>query len=148
MKDTPLIAVNWRPRGEPLAAVAAAARGKAAGRLAQRLLDCFADSSDNTLSALDGVAGPDLIIVLGEERELPWVDGVCYLGRDGQAPSLLIPTTMEPSVPIALLERALAVRFANLSPLAVLPDDLLIVPLGSSRPLALESIREWLKKHV
>jgi MoxR-vWA-beta-propeller ternary system protein len=141
INDVSSIPVTWQSRDHPLSAVAVTARGKAALALARRLLDLDVES----LACLRGVAGEGFIMVIGEEESLPWVDGVIYLGRDPRAPSLLVPTTLEPSVPPALLERALAGRFPNMSPLVVFADAPLVVPLGSARPVAAASVSEWLK---
>src|SRR5262245_15643876 len=116
MNEVSTIPVTWQSRDHPLAAVAVAARGHAAIALARRLLELDAES----LASLKGVSGGEFIIVIGDEESLPWVDGVIYLGRDSKAPSLLIPTTLTTSIPLALLERALAARFPAMSPLAVL----------------------------
>src|SRR5215470_16947292 len=101
-QDIASIEVTWRARLFPLAPIGAAARGNAARALARRLLA----RDDEALGLLKGVAGSGVIIVLGEEESLPWVDGVSYLGRDERAPSLVLPTVLEPSVPPELFERA------------------------------------------
>src|SRR5437868_15417633 len=73
--------VHWRPREKPLAPVAVAARGFAALRLAQRLL-----AEDELLERFEGVAGRELLVLqpnaLQPCTDLPWVDGVQYLGKD------------------------------------------------------------------
>ncbi|MCB9564908.1 MAG: hypothetical protein H6708_31365 [Kofleriaceae bacterium] len=51
-----------------------------------------------------------MLAVVGDAARLPWVDGVAYLGRDLAAPSLLVPTTLAPDAPPALVERALRAR--------------------------------------
>src|SRR2546421_12248969 len=96
------IRVTWRSRQSPLTPVAVAAQGEAARLLAGRLLA----RDDADLARLQGVAGPGLLVISGEEGALPWVDGAIYLGRDTEASALLLPTTLEPSVPLPLLERA------------------------------------------
>ena len=102
------------------------------------------DYDQESLVNLDCVAGREMLILIGHEGLLPWADGVTYLGRDPRAPSLLVPTTLTPSVHIALLERALMARFSNTSPLAVLPDACHVVPLSAARPLELGPLRAWL----
>lgn len=110
------IPVRWLPRPEPLAPAAAMATGAAVRRLAARLLW----REDGALARLRGVAGPDLLLLLGPAEELPWIDGVSYLGVDPAAPALLLPTTLAPSVPPALLERALLRGPGREPPLALL----------------------------
>ena len=129
---------SFTPRRRPLEPIAVAARGDAAQRLQRRLLT----ASDEVLERLEGVAGPELLLVLGPADLLPWVDGAIYLGRDPGAPSLAMPTTHQPSCPPALLERALNTRgFA--SPLAILLEPPLVVPLRAARPIARATLEAW-----
>ncbi len=140
MRDNPLIKIRWLPRREPLAPVAAAARGAAAKQLARRLLE----EDDECLAEVRGVGGEGLLVILGASERLPWVEGVTYLGRDGQAPALLLPTALEPSAPAALLERAFAARFPGLMPCAVLTGPATLVPVAEARPVARETLLKWL----
>ena len=143
MHHDALIEVAWRPRSSPLAPVGLAARGaEAATRLAQRLLS----EPDEVLSSLKGVCAPQLLLILGQGESLPWVDAVTYLGRDERTPSLLLPTTLEPSVPLPLLERAIAGRFKNVSPCALLVNPGLIVPLAEARAVARPALALWLEE--
>ena len=143
MRDD-LLPVAWRPRPVPLDPVGVAARGEAARVLAKRLLA----RGEESLSRLSGVGGPDLIILLGDAAALPWVEGAAYLGRDAHAPSLLLPTNREPTVPLPLLERALLIRASRLHtepPLAVLLDPPLLASTLEARPLIPSQIRTWLE---
>ena len=117
-----------------------AARGPAATSLAHRLL-----RDPDSLSHYKGVSAPGLLVILGEEKRLPWVDGVVYLGHDSQAPSLLFPTNLEPSVPAALLQRSLAVVHNQHGPCALLLDPPAIVPLSEARTMARSSLIKWLE---
>ena len=140
MLDDRLIEVRWLPRREPLAPVGAAARGEAAARLARRLLE----EDDDSLAALRGVGGRGVLVVLGAAERLPWVEGVTYLGRDAQAPALLLPTALEPSAPAALVGHALAARFPRLMPCALLTAPAALVPVAEARPVARETLLKWL----
>jgi hypothetical protein len=125
--------VTWRPRPRPLEPAGVAARGAAARALAGRLLA----RGDEELARLSGVAGPELLIALGAPDDLPWVDGVSYLGRDPDAPLLLLPTNRQPSVHPRLLQDALLRRDARLTPpLAVLLGPDLLVSTAPARPIA------------
>jgi hypothetical protein len=132
-----LVPIAWRPRSAPLEPVGMAARGEAARALARRLLA----RSDEDLARLTGVAGQDLIVLLGNAGDtalLPWVDGAIYLGRDARAPSLLLPTNREPTVPLPLVERALVLRAGHSKaepPLAVLLDPPFLASVLEARPL-------------
>lgn len=124
------VAVAFVPREPPLSPAAAVATGAAARRLGERLLRM----DDARLSALRGVAGPDLLLVLGETGSLPWAEGTAYLGVDPDAPRLLVPTALRPDVPADLFERAILARVPGGSgPVAVLASPRRLVPAGSAR---------------
>ncbi|HWM91342.1 MAG TPA: hypothetical protein VN493_11295 [Thermoanaerobaculia bacterium] len=140
-----LVPIAWRPRAVPLEAVGVAARGEAARAMARRLLA----RSDEELARLSGVAGQDLVILLGDSALLPWVEGAAYLGRDIRAPSLLLPTNREPTVPLPLVERALVARASRLKaepPLAVLLDPPLLASAQEARPLVRRRLRFLLQE--
>lgn len=139
MRDNRLIEVRWRPRHEPLTPVGVAARGAAAARLARRLLE----EADGPLAELRGVGGRNVLVILGAAEKLPWVEGVTYLGRDDEAPALLLPTALEPSVPASLVERAFAARFPGLMPCAVLTEPAALVPVAEARPVARPTLLKW-----
>lgn len=129
-------------RTEPLAPVAAAVRGPAAAALARRLLA----RDDAALATLSGVGGPSLLVLAGERDALPWIDGIVYLGRDPAAPALLLPTTLAPDVPPALLERAVLTRLqGSAPPIAVLVDPPALVPMGEARPLNRDTLQRWVE---
>lgn len=132
--------MTWRPRFTPLAPAGVAARGTAATSLAHRLL-----RDPDSLSHYKAVGAPGLLVILGEEKRLPWVDGVVYLGHDPQTPALLFPTSLEPSVPAALLERSLALVHNQRGPCALLLDPPSIVPLSEARSIAQASLIKWLE---
>jgi hypothetical protein len=131
-------ALTFHPRPTPLAPEMALAEGSAARRLL-----CIEDAA---LARLSGVCAADLLAVLGAEADLPWVDGVRYLGRDPSAPALFLPTALAPAAPLPLLERALlAAASAGGAPLAVLPEPLRVVPLGAARPVERARLARWLE---
>src|ERR1700742_1210534 len=72
MNDLGQIKINWRPREIPLVPVAAAAVQEAARALARRLLEM----DDESLAQLRGAVGPQFIIVMGDTKNLPWVNGI------------------------------------------------------------------------
>ncbi|MCB9699609.1 MAG: hypothetical protein H6738_22685 [Alphaproteobacteria bacterium] len=126
---------GWQPRPHPLAPVGAVASGPAARRLADRLLRL----SDEALAAIEGVAGEGRIAVLGE---VPWTDGLTWLGRDPAATALLLPTTRVPDRPVDLLQAALLRRVPDGSaPLVLLPEGL--IALGRARPVDRAWLRRW-----
>jgi len=130
--DGPLLPVTFGPRASPLAPSAAAARGPAAVALARLL----AARGDAALARLAGVSGPGLLLVIGAAADLPWVDGIVYLGKDPRAPSLLLPSALEPDVPASLFERAVLSRAAGVdAPNAVLVDPPALAGGGAARPI-------------
>jgi hypothetical protein len=140
MQGESLIEVVWRPRLIPLAPVGAVAQGSAASKLAHRLLQ-----TPDELPKFKGVSAPGLLVILGEETLLPWVDGVSYLGRDSQSPSLFLPTNLVPSVPLSLLERSILTKHTAIAPCALILDPPSIIPLCEARPLAREALVKWLE---
>lgn len=133
--------VRFAPREPPLAPCAVVATGEAARALVARL------RVRSDLRGLRGVAGEDAVVLLGEAEALPWVEGVRYLGRDPQAPGLLLPTTLAPELPPAVLLRALARLVGPPElPVAVLagqPGPLRLVPLGGAMPLDAAALEAW-----
>jgi hypothetical protein len=122
--------------------LAVVAEGEAARRLALRVLTC----PDGTMARLSGVAGRGLLVLLGAEADLPWVDGVRYLGRDPEAPALLLPTALALTAPLLLVERALLGAAKDAAPpYAVLLEPLRLVPLGGARSLERARLGAWLK---
>ncbi|PTL83242.1 hypothetical protein DAT35_14720 [Vitiosangium sp. GDMCC 1.1324] len=132
----------WSPRAQPLPALAVAGVGPVALALARRALAV----EDGVLARWSGVAGPGVLVLLGDTESLPWVDGVVYLGRDAAAPSLLLPCTLAPDVAPSLLERALVTRARAGTPLAVLPRSAHLVPVGAARPVSRVTLGAWLAK--
>ncbi len=132
--------ITWRARERPLAPVAVAGTGAVAHDLARRLLA----ETDEALSGVRAVAGAGLLVVLGDEGSLPWVDGVVYLGADPRARSLLLPTAIEPAEPIELVERALALRFPNDMPMALLAGSGTVVSVAAARAVVRPALERWL----
>ena len=135
------IPVRWTPRDVPLDARAVVAAGPAAKALGRRL----SEFDDLVLSTLAAVAGNNLIVVLGEAGALPWADGVVYLGRHESAPDLLLPTTLAPTVPAAVLEVAIRKLVHKASLVAVLPLPARLIPCGAARSIDRAVLAAWLE---
>jgi MoxR-vWA-beta-propeller ternary system domain bpX5 len=141
----PQVRLTWRPRCRPLAPIAAAAAGHASRALAARVLD----RGDDALARLRGLAGAGVLVLIGEEDQLPWVDGVVYLGRDSLSPALLLPTSREPLLPPSLLERAVLSHLRRPeTPVALLADPPVILSTGSARPVDRARLRTWLEGQI
>ena len=134
--------IRWTPRDCPLMPVAVAGQGETSLRLARRLLQL----DDESLGQLEGVAGRQVIVVQGRSDLLPWADGVQYLGVDSIAPSVLLPTNYQPSMPQELLARALKVKLQAVGSIAVLRDPLLLVPMRNAKPVSRRTLARWLEQ--
>lgn len=127
------LVLGFRGRSSPLAPTAVVAFDEVSARLARRLLE----ADDERLSRLRGVGGDGALAILGDERDLPWEDGVIYLGAEEADPSLYLPTTLEPDVPPGWLASIVDPGAKNL-PLALVPrtDGLDVISLREARPLS------------
>jgi hypothetical protein len=131
------------PRREPLAPSAVLGVGEAARSLFRRLREL----PDERLLRLRAARSEVALLVCGDASELPWADGVVYLARDADAPSLLLPTTLTVEQPVALLERALEKRLksepqAGPPPWAVCFSPWLVLSAGSARPVVRAKLRD------
>jgi hypothetical protein len=133
--------VTFAPRADTLEPAAVIGTGPVARALAQRLLRL----PDGDLAALRGVAGDGLIALMGDADALPWADGVTYLGRDADAPRLLLPTTLRPAVALDVFERAIARHARKVaSPWAVLVAPPRVISLADARPVERAHLLHWL----
>ena len=117
------IPVPWGERPEPLESLAVVAFDGAARSLARRVLE----ASDDRLSRLRAAGGTAAcaLLILGVADDLPWADGAVYLGKDPEAPSLLLPTMLRPDMPLPLVERAVLRQSAGMQgPIVYLPPSL------------------------
>ena len=134
------VTIEWCPRFEPLKPVAVAASGASAQELARRIIARDAEE----IAKFAGVAFESTLLLLGAEEDLPWVDGVTYLGVDPSAPSLLVPTNQMPSIPAALLERAVMRAYQSEAPIAVLPKTSMLIAVSAARRIDAERLAAWL----
>jgi hypothetical protein len=137
------IPLVWSARSVPLPAQAVVGRGAAGRALARRLL--AGPATD--IGQVRACAGAGVLVVIGAEASLPWVEGAFYLGHDAGAPALLLPTNRTPGVPADLLAEALARRLGR-GPWAAFPDDagaLVAVAVGAAGPVARAALEGWLE---
>lgn len=161
----------WRVREPPLTPAAVAGVGPVAAALLARARQppvaargLPVPGSGGPTLAVGGPSGPGwagvwssapaLVVLVGVD--LPWVDGAQYLGRDPDAPGVLLPTRLQPGVaPDLWARRALGPFAAEQWPVAVVdgrmatapregPDRWLLVPLGGARPLGGAELAEAL----
>lgn len=121
--------VQWRPLEPPRTPVAVLAEGTALPPLAEATARRVRDGAFLRAAAADGV-----LLVVGDGQQLPWADGVTYLGEED---GLLLPTLVAPDVPADLLRQALDQRLAPAGPrrsLVLLPGRVLTFALAD-RPV-------------
>jgi hypothetical protein len=115
-----------------------------AGAVTQRLLAQLRLCGDAALARLTAVATRDLLVVIGANDDLPWIDGARYCAPDPVAQTLWLPTTLMPTLPPDLLRRSAVARVGER---AVLlwnePEQLL--PLHQPRSLTPELLA-WIGK--
>jgi hypothetical protein len=135
--------ITFLTRIAPLVPECVVAVGPSSRLLAARVLE----REDESLSALEGLATEDAILLFGEANVLPWIDGVSYLGRDPRAPLLYLPTTLEPDMPIELFERAIVKQEGAVS-FAVLVSPPLLIPTHERASVDRAALRAWLERHT
>jgi hypothetical protein len=94
---------------------------------------------DEQLSGWTGVAGEDVLVLLG--ADLPWTPDAIWLGKDGD---LWLPTTQESTVPVELVLAAFR-RAGHRGRLAVLPESGHVISLAHARPVARSRLQDWLE---
>lgn len=112
----------------PLTPGGALASGDVARALVQRLVSGG--------GAVRGVVAEDVLVVLGD---VPWVDGLTWLGQDEAARGLWLPTWQAPTVPVGLVGRAVAGTVGL--PAVLLPD--LVVSVVEAAPFDLQRLQRW-----
>ena len=113
------ITISWTSRPTPLRPAAVLGHGPVTQLLARALADRVSRGIDLEVHAGDGY-----LLAIGDEAELPWVDGVTWLGRDG---ALLVPTTLAPTPDVGLVGRAIARHIGSrIGWVALLPDLVLV----------------------
>ena len=133
--------VNFIPRDAILDPIAVVGMDEAAHALARRLLTLDGER----LRQLRGAAGDRLMIVLGETANLPWVDGVTYLGRDREAPRLLLPAMLRPDIAFDVFERLVGRIAAPLpAPWAVFSSPPRIFSVAAATVIDREEVLKWL----
>jgi hypothetical protein len=133
-----LLKIEWQNCFDALSPCALIAFDAAAISLAEKLLSF----EDEKLSAFQGVSSERMILITGDGENLPWANGATYLGRDAKIPSVLLPTTLSPIIPLELFDRLLNENFRQFAPFAVLPEK--IIPFGKAKTLSRRVLENWL----
>jgi hypothetical protein len=129
----------WERRAEALAPAGMVTRGE----LTRQLLGRLVAASEAELARLSVVATRDLLVLIGASDELPWIDGARYCAPEPLVPSLWLPTTMVPAMPLDLVRRSAAPRVGTQSVLLWNEPELLL-PLHEQRSLT-PFLRDWFK---
>lgn len=123
------LVIQWRPLEPPRTPAAVLAEGAAVPLLAEATARRVRDGAFLRAATAEG-----LLLVVGDGPQLPWADGVTYLGEED---GLLLPTLLAPDVPADLLRQALHQRLAPTAPrrsLVLLPGRVLTFALAD-RPV-------------
>lgn len=135
MTQAPGLSWNWQPRAEPVVARAAVAWGNVARRLHARLQQLPAPQA----ARLQATANAQVLLVLGEEADLPWIEGLQYAAPDPEAPQLWLPTHYQPDVSPALLAQALLARCSS-TPLLLWHQPKALIPLHRQLPVSAQHL--------
>ena len=105
--------VGWEPAEPPLPPVAVAGRGAVGERLAERA---------TVAASWDLVRFSEWCVLVGDE--LPWIDGVIYLGILPGARNVLVPVHRRPQLHPELVMKAVTSIVGGPSGrVALIPDD-------------------------
>jgi len=134
--------ITFSPRDDVLEPAAVVGLGPTARTLAVRLMLL----SDDRLGKLRGCACGSIVAVLGEAQDLPWADGVTYLGRNPDAPRLFVPAMLCPNAAMDVFERAIARRAGELpGPWAVLASPPRLFSLADAALINRGHLSNWLE---
>jgi hypothetical protein len=130
--------VAWQVRSSALTPAGMVVAGGLLPTLLAQLRQC----NDVQLQALSVVATRDLLVLLGANEVLPWIDGARYCAASPQAPNLWQPTHLEPQWPVDLLQSNLIGR-AGSSPVLLWHAPEQLLPLAGAQALT-PSLLDWL----
>ncbi|KJH68051.1 hypothetical protein [Chromobacterium violaceum] len=125
------IAWHWQP--VPESNIAAPQAAVAFGDAAERLLKRLETMPAERRSALMLSAGEGLLVALGPEHALPWVESVEYARPDDSVRQLWLPTKWQPDVSTDALATALNIR-SPVWPMLLWRQPALIIPLNRQWP--------------
>ena len=123
--------LGWKRREPPLPASAVVAAGAAVAALG-----VAAAARVDAGTELRGAVGGDWLLILGAEADLPWAEGVVYVGWDG---GILVPTNAQTVPGADIVAPAVLKRVPPGCDLAVLLRDGV---LASPRPARCLDSRE------
>lgn len=134
--------MEWRQRPTALTPAGLVAPGT----LAVALLPLLRQCEPKQLSALSVVATRDLVVLLGANDTLPWIDGARYCAPDPDARNLWTPTHLVPVLPTDLVQANLIER-AGSSPVLLWHAPEQLLPLAGAQALT-PSLLDWLTQEL
>ena len=132
------IQVKWQPRAEPLEPVGVVACDEVALKLASKMLH----RTSEELSALSALTTERELVVLGQSEDLPWADGVCYVGRCPEAPALLLPTILDCTPHPQLVLTRLLIELKE-APVLVCPPLALMMSVAQTTMISSSALKSW-----
>lgn len=132
--------LGWTAREAALAPSGLVATGAATSLL----LASLGRREPAELARLSVVATRSLLVVLGANELLPWIDGVRYCAPAPAGPQLWLPTHLAPGLPVDLLQANLVAR-AGRSPVLLWNEPELLLPLDQAMPLT-PALLDWLSQ--
>ena len=138
MSSPTLIQVTWHTRAEPLEPAGVVACDEVALKLASKMLH----RTSEELSALSALATDRELVVLGQSEDLPWADGVCYVGRCPEAPALLLPTILNCTPHPQLVLARLLIELKE-APVLVCPPLSLMMSVAQTTMISSSALKSW-----
>jgi len=135
-----MMVLEWLRRGEALPASGMVT----AGAVTRALLAQLRRWDDEKLARLTVVATRDLLVLLGANDDLPWVDGARYCAPDPAIQTLWLPTTMLPELPADLVRRSLRAR-AGEHAILLWNEPEQMLPLHQARSVT-PALLDWLAR--
>lgn len=114
------------------------------GAATPQLLASLGRRAPAELARLSAVATRSLLVVLGANELLPWIDGVRYCAPAPAAPQLWLPTHLVPGLPADLLQANLVAR-AGRSPVLLWNEPEMLLPLDQATALT-PALLDWLSQ--
>lgn len=113
-----------------------------AGPLMAVALSQLRQRGADQLRQLSAVATRDLLVLIGADTALPWLDGARYCAPSPHARNLWIPTHLTPQLPTDLIESSLIER-AGSSPVLLWHEPEQTLPLAGALTLT-PTFLDWL----
>ena len=132
------IQVTWHTRAEPLEPAGVVACDEVALKLASKMLH----RTSEELSALSALATDRELVVLGKREDLPWANGVCYVGRCPEAPALFLPTILDCTPHPQLVLTRLLVELKE-APVLVCPSLSLMMSVAQTTMISSSALKSW-----